>query len=138
MAEQRPSVELYVEAPVFSRRWGYAGTPDLIARLVDNRVWLLDWKTSAKGVYLDNVLQLAALRFAEYTVDAAGVEVPLPTVDAAGIVWLRADGYDLVPVEATERAFRTFLAVKLVARFVGGERDDWVGNALLPPEPVDA
>lgn len=126
--------ELYVEAPVFSRRWRYAGTPDVIARLADERTWLLDWKTAAKGVFLDNVLQLAALRFAEYTVDAAGAEVPLPTIDAAGIVWLRADGYDLIPVEATERAFRTFLAVKLVAGYVTGDRDNWVGNALMPPE----
>jgi len=125
--------ELYVEAPVFSRRYSYAGTPDLIARLADRRVWLLDWKTAAKGVFLDNVLQLAALRFAEYVLDG-DVEVPIPPIDAAGIVWLRGDGYDLIPVEANERAFLVFRAVKHVAGYVDGERDDWVGNALMPPE----
>lgn len=126
-------VELLVEAPVFSRRRRYAGTPDLVARLVDGRTWLLDWKTSEKGVFLDNVLQLAALRFADYTLDERGDEVLLPKIDAAGIVNVRADGYDLTPVEAGEDAFRTFLYVREVARFVEGNREDWIGDVLRPP-----
>jgi len=130
--------ELMVEQPVFSRSHQYAGTPDLIAKLADGQTWLLDWKTGAKhGVYAEHVLQLAAARFAEYTVDDAGAEVPLPPIDAAGIVWLRADGYDLYPVEANARAFALFRAVKALAHYVDGGLEDWVGDSLLPPELED-
>lgn len=131
--EQWQPRELLVEQPVFSRKWGYAGTLDLIATLADGRTWLLDWKTTGKGVYLDNVLQLAALRNAEYTVNGDGAETAIPQIDRAGIVWLRADGYDLVPLEADEKAFRTFLYVKQVAGFVKADRENWIGDALRPP-----
>lgn len=125
--------ELAVERPVFSRRRRYGGTPDLIARLADGQIWLLDWKTSEKGVFPDNVLQLAALRFADYMLDDQDAEVPLPAIDQTGIVSVRADGYDLVPVEANEDAYRTFLYVREVARYVDDDRDNWVGDALRPP-----
>jgi hypothetical protein len=131
--EWRPR-ELYVERPVFSRRYHYAGTPDLVAELADGKTWLLDWKTAAKGVYLDNVLQLAALRFAEYLLDDdEHTEVPLPKIDATGIVWLRADGYDLVPVEAGEEAWRVFLYALKVGAYASDDSQNWIGDALLPP-----
>jgi hypothetical protein len=57
--------------------------------------------------------------------------VPVPRVDRAGIVWLRADGYDLVPVEAGEEAFFVFRCVKWLADFVTDDRDRWVGDALV-------
>ena len=123
--------ELLVEQPVFSRRWRYAGTPDLVATLADGRSWLLDWKTTAKGVFLDHVRLLAAARYAEYTLDDQGNETPLPPIEATGIVWLRADGYDLIPVEANEQAHRLFLYVLAISRFVG-DRDAWIGDTLLP------
>jgi len=133
VADWQP-LELLVERPVFSRRRMYAGTPDLIAELADGRTWLLDWKTTGKGVFLDNVLQLAALRHAEYIVGDDGAEQPLPPIDAAGIVWLRADGYDLIPIQADETAFRIFLYVKELAGYVTGDAEDWIGDALRPPE----
>lgn len=130
--------ELMVEEAVYSRGVGYAGTLDLVAELADGKTWLLDWKTAAKGVYLDNVLQLAALRFAEYRTDADGAEVPIPRIDAAGIVWLRADGYDLVPVEANAEAFFVFRCAKWLGAYVDGNREDWIGDAMRPPERVHA
>lgn len=129
--------ELYVERPVFSLRWKYAGTPDLYARLVDGRLWLLDWKTSEKGIFLDHVLQLAAARFADFLLDENDVPVPLPQVDAVGAVNLRADGYDLVPVEADEEAHRLFLYVLQVARFADSNREDWIGDSASPVVRAD-
>jgi hypothetical protein len=127
--------ELLVERPFFSRTHRYAGTPDLVAELVDGAVWMLDWKTGAKhGVYLEHVLQLAAARFAEYVVDDTGAEVPPPAVDRCGIVWLRADGYDLYPVEADARAFALFRMVLRVAEYIEAGLENVVGDALLPPE----
>jgi hypothetical protein len=129
--EEWQPAELLVERPVFSRKYQYAGTPDLFAVLRDGQTWLLDWKTGGKGVFLDHVLQLAALRYAEFVLDDDGNEVPVPRVDRAGIVWLRADGYDLVPVEAGEEAFFVFRCVKWLADFVTDDRDRWVGDALV-------
>jgi hypothetical protein len=137
-AEEWQPAELYVEAPVFSLRYGYAGTPDLIAELVDGQVWLLDWKTSSRGAYPDHVLQLAACRYGEYVLDPNLGPVPMPAVDACGIVWLRADGYDLLPVDADRRAFELFLYVKAVARFVKSDREEWIGDAVLPPARREA
>jgi hypothetical protein len=134
-AEWQP-VPLLVERPVFSRRYGYAGTPDLIAELVDGLVWLLDWKTSASGIWPENTLQVAAARYADFYLDVDGNEKPLPPIDATGCIHLRADGYGLFPVPADEQAFAVFLAALELYKSGIGEkdaRDTWVGDALLPP-----
>jgi hypothetical protein len=137
--EEWKPVEIMVEQPVFHRRLGYAGTPDLVARLRDGQTWLLDWKTTASGIWPENALQLAAARFAEFTLDQAGNEISVPKVDAAGCVWLRDDAsYELVPVAADLEAFEAFLYAKHVAAFVDAERDHWVADALLPPASEEA
>jgi len=79
----------------------------------------------------EHVLQIAACRYADFALDDAGVETPLPRIDATGVVILRADGYDLVPVEADERAFFVFRCVKWLAEFID-DREQWIGNALPP------
>jgi len=124
--------ERLVETVVGHHVHRYGGTLDLVARLADGQVWLLDWKTSASGIWPENALQLAAYRFAEFYVDDHGAEKPMVDVDAVGCVWLRADGYDLVPVEADAGAFRTFLYAQQVASFVQQPRDATVGVALAP------
>lgn len=124
--EQLPLVESYlrfvrewelsaehVEGIVCSYSHGYAGTLDLIGTLNDGKRWLLDIKTS-KGVYGDMALQLAAYRYADALIDD-GVEVAMPEVDAVGIVHVRADGYDLVPLTAGKSEHRAFLYVAQVA-----------------------
>jgi len=126
--------ELVVETIVGNRQWRYMGTLDLIAQLADGRVWILDWKTGGKGVYREAALQLAAYRYAEFYLDALGTECPMPKVDAAGVVWLRADGYDLYPVDADEDAFRTFLYAAEVARFASQPPELVIGDALTLPE----
>jgi hypothetical protein len=144
--EWRP-VEVAVEFAVFARAndWGrpraYGGRSDLLARLADGNLWLLDWKTALKGVFPDNALQLAAYRHADFYIvdgnlDEAGqfVEHPMPFADRCGIVWLRGDGsYELVPLEADDRAYAIFVAAQEVAAFTKSERDDWIFSALRPP-----
>ena len=53
-------------------------------------------------------------------------------MDLCGIVWLRADGYDLIPIEADEEAFIAFRAAKHLAHFRADPRDRWVGEFLQP------
>jgi hypothetical protein len=122
----------------------YAGTLDMVAALADRRRWLLDLKTTRSGVFEENALQLAAYRFAEFYVSPDGEELPMPAVDQCGVVWLRADGYDLHPVEAGEAEFRLFQMVARVARLAdrrlrekhGGR--ELVGAPLQPPTRTEA
>ena len=126
------------EASVFSRQWKYAGTLDLIAT-IDGRTWLLDWKTNKTGAFGDTAFQLAAYRYAEFTLDPLmsvdtgnRLEVPVPAVDECGVVWLRADGYDLYPYHADKGVWREFLYIQQCARAAGNSRD-YKGDALIPP-----
>lgn len=127
--------ELLVEVPVFHRTLHYAGTLDLVAELADGWTWLLDWKTSGTGIFPESALQLAAYRNAEFYLDDAGEEQPMPPIDFAGCVWLRADGYDLKPVDAGDEAFLIFrYAQQVVRRFTREPRDRWVLDTVAPPE----
>jgi hypothetical protein len=125
--------EQLVEATVISRRWRYAGTLDLLAQLGDGRTWLLDYKTGASGVWPETALQLAAYANADAYLDADGAEHPMPKVDACAAVWLRDDGYSLIPLAVTAETFRTFLYVQQVASFATLPRDAHVLEALQPP-----
>ena len=124
------------ESLVASTEHDYCGTLDLIADLLDpdepeqTTRWLLDIKTSRSGVFGETALQLAAYRYADFYVDG-DAELELPEVDRTGVVHVRADGYDLVPVEAGELQFRQFLYVRQVADFAATARE-------LVGEPVSA
>ncbi|MGI5153627.1 hypothetical protein [Microbispora sp. CA-102843] len=129
--------QVLVERPIFSRRYRYGGSPDLVADLADGKRWLLDWKTNAKGPYGDMAFQLSAYRFADFYLDDEGRQIPMPEVDEVGVVWLRADGYDLYPFEAGPEVFRQFLYIAQVAQ-ASKECRDYKGDALLPPSEVAA
>jgi hypothetical protein len=128
--------ELEAEATVVNRRRRYMGTVDLIAE-IDGEVWLIDYKTSKSGIYSEVALQLAAYRNAETILDDDGSERPMPAIDRTAAVWLRADGYDVIPVEAGEAVFRTFLYVQQVAHFSTAPKSEYVLDALPPRELVD-
>ena len=125
----------YVESAVYSVTHGYAGTLDLIATLADGCVWLLDIKTS-KGVWGDQALQLAAYRHAEFLSDddVDGADIAMPAVEKVGIVHVRADNYDLVPMVAGAAEFRAFLYVAQVAATAKRLRE--LVGAPLTPERV--
>jgi len=133
-ADEWAPVELLTEVVCGNRKYRYMGTLDLVAVLNDGKRWLLDWKTSASGIWPESALQLSAYRYAEWYLDGDGVEQPMPEVDACGCVWLRADGYDLVPVDASPETFTTFLYAQQLARFQAMPREAVVGEALRPPE----
>ena len=129
----RPS-EILAETVVGNRKHRYMGTLDAVAHLGDTQVWLLDFKTAASGIWPEAALQLSAYRNAEFYLDADGNEHPMPQVDVAGCVWLRADGYDLIPVNTDPETFRVFLYAQQVAHFGSQPRETYVGDQLAHPE----
>lgn len=105
------------EITVLHRRLGYAGTADLMVWLPTGdagrlQLWLIDYKSSAtrsaKSVYPENTLQLAALRHAETVLLPDDTEQPMPRIERAGVLNLRAKSHALVPMPADRTAFRAF------------------------------
>jgi hypothetical protein len=130
---------ILTEAVIVSHEHRYCGTLDLVADLLDveqpggGRVrWLLDVKTTRSGVYGETALQLAGYRYADRWVDDEGTEFDVPSVDRCGVVWVRADGYDLIPVEVGPAQHRQLLYAQQTARFVAESRD-LIGEPIIPP-----
>lgn len=133
LAERRPEFEL-AEASVFNRSARYAGTLDAVAVLPGRGRALLDYKTTGSGVYPEAALQLAAYRYAEFIGLPDGTEAPMPEVDGCAVVWIREDGYDLVPVTADEEVFRFFRHVVEVFRWAEETSKDVIGQPLPAPK----
>lgn len=105
---------ILTERPVASRKWWYAGTFDLVAKIGDT-VWMLDNKTSS-GVYPDTSMQVAAYANAEFYTDDDGAEHPMPETERYGVLHVRGDGTDLYPVKDPEHAWKCFQHVQFVAK----------------------
>jgi hypothetical protein len=121
-----------LELPVFSRKYGYGGTADLFASMADGKVRLCDYKSSKSGIWGDVAFQLAAYRYAEFALDSEGNEITVPEVDECIAVWLRADGYEVYPIEVNRRVFRQFLAIMQVSEAVE-ESKFYRGDPMRPP-----
>lgn len=124
---------LLVERTIGSYQWGYAGTFDLIAEVGDGRRILFDYKTGASGVWPETALQLAAYRHADAYVAPDGTEIPMREVGVteSKAVWVRADGYDVIPLVTDGKVFKAFLHVLQVAKAVD-VMAEWKGDAELP------
>lgn len=96
------------EVSVFSRRFKYAGTFDLLCDIPSLGTALLDYKTNLKGPYGETGLQLAGYGNADFML-IDQVEVPMPKIDFYGSIWLQSDGhYDLYPYAVTDDIFTLF------------------------------
>lgn len=134
-------VTILTEFAVVSHQFGYAGTADLIAELWNpelqrHEVWLLDIKTSS-GVYPDNALQLAAYRYADKWVDKEGKYHPIPYVTRTGIVHIRQDDYDVIPVDTEGDVFAHFVHVRHTYDFTGDFGYELIGEPLPHPALED-
>lgn len=105
------------ECTVAHRRLGYAGTADLLIWLPTGpdgamELWLIDYKTSAtrsaKSVYPENTLQLAALRYAEVVLLPDDTDAPMPPIQRTGVLNLRAKSHALVEMPAGRDAHAAF------------------------------
>jgi hypothetical protein len=128
-----------VEKTVAHRQWRYSGTFDSVLDLPDGRRVIADIKTSRSGIFAETALQLAAYRYAQVYLDDDGAEKPMEDLKITGGlgIWIRADGYDVLPVECGEREFKDFLHVAWVARTADRFKDaSPVGEALSAPVAV--
>lgn len=124
------------EGLVYSDRWQYAGRFDLVADLADGQRWLLDFKTTASGVWPETALQLAGYRHASHYVDDDGHDKPLAElgIERAGVVWVRPDHAWLVPVLADERVFGYFAHCRSLYAFRQWDKAITVHDPLAAPE----
>jgi hypothetical protein len=124
---------LLVEAVVGHRTHRWMGTLDLVARVGDQTL-LMDIKTTRSGIYGETALQLAAYRFAEFYLDGNGDEHPMIPTDGCAAIWVRADGYDLVPVDSGGETYKTFRYAQMIARWQTATSKDAVGDVIQPPK----
>lgn len=97
-----------IEATVWSHKYKYAGTLDLLAT-IDDELWLIDWKSS-KGVYPDFALQLAAYAMADEIIYPDGTSTPMPEISNAAIAHVpKEENWAFVPLNIGEPARTAFL-----------------------------
>jgi hypothetical protein len=132
------------EAALFSRRHQYAGSADLFATAVkplsEARITILaDWKTNASGPWGSVAFQLAGYRYADFMLSGDGgpdsEELAVPEVDECWCIWLRADSYDVFPMEVTPAIHRQLLYIDQ-ARQADEACRMYRGDALPHPETV--
>lgn len=123
------------ETKVYHADYRYAGTFDLVADFGGKR-WLLDYKTSASGVWPENALQLAGYRHATHYVDRDNVDQRMTDlgIDDTAVVWVRPSFWEVVPVVTDASQFRAFLHCGAVADWAGKARGASVLDALPKPE----
>jgi hypothetical protein len=141
----------YVEALVYSASHRYVGTLDIFGDVLlpdmpeydhlprDEEGYvcnvLIDAKTNRSGIFGETALQLAGYRFAQFMQpDPRDPETAfdMPEVAWTGALWIRPDGYSLIPVTAEIEQHRAFLYVQQVGAFDAGARQ-LVGEPIEPP-----
>ncbi|MEO3929266.1 hypothetical protein ABGB07_36255 [Micromonosporaceae bacterium B7E4] len=141
----------HVEAVVYSATHRYVGTLDIFGDILlpdmpeydhlprddDGFVCncLLDAKTNRSGIFGETALQLSGYRYAEFMQpqpDDPGSAFPMPEVTFTGAIWIRPDGYSLIPVVTGPDQHRAFLYTQQVGIFDKGARD-LIGDPIEPP-----
>lgn len=112
-------VEILVrEGQVWNLTVGYAGSFDILARLPDGRIVIIDIKTGS-STYSDHVLQQTAYEHGEFVghddvIDEAATEL-LDQVSGAAILHLQDDGWTFIELETGDAAWNAFRGLLLFA-----------------------
>lgn len=105
------------ETVVANRTWNYCGSLDMVVDLPNGERPICDIKTSRSGIFGETALQVSAYAHSQVYVDG-DQEKPTADLGITGgyAIWVRADGYDVHPVEIGDEPFQTFLYVATCAR----------------------
>lgn len=108
-----------IETTVWDDEHNYAGTfdglytltlPDVLGQEIQA---IVDVKTGASGVWPEAALQQTAYARAKWYIDpATGEKRPMPAVDAAFGLWLRPEGWALIPLSIDEQNWQQFLRLR--------------------------
>jgi hypothetical protein len=124
-----------VECAVFHEELRYAGKFDLCAMMRRNEYWMIDYKTGASGVWPETALQLTAYSRATH-VQIGDRDMTMRPIARGAALWVRPDGWELVPVRIDEEMWRAFRHAIEVAKWAGLRREDLIGAALPLPERI--
>jgi len=94
-----------LETVVWNEEIGYAGRLDMACRLrtINNDLVIVDTKSGASGVWESAALQQTAYVYAEsYWDEEEDVLKPMPEITGAYALWLRPEGFALIPLETTQ------------------------------------
>ena len=111
---------LLQERQVYNLSLGYAGSFDLIVRLPDGRIVLVDIKTGA-GIYIDHAIQLALYRYGEFigandVIDNEATDI-LHSVSGLAILHLGDESYEWIDVPLSKRLGEAVVAQAVLANF---------------------
>lgn len=129
---------ILTETSVFHEKAMYAGTFDLLGHsgLPEHagKVILGDWKTNRTGIFPETALQLTAYAKATHYLDREGVEQAVEDLGITDLwaIWIRSDGYEVYPMEFSDRTWQAFGSIVAVARGAANRdvSDEWKGRAL--------
>lgn len=94
-----------LETAIWNDTIGYAGRLDMACQLrtVDDATVIVDTKSGASGVWESVSIQQTAYRYAEqYYDEEADCFKPMPEIARTYALWLRPEGYALIPVQSTQ------------------------------------
>lgn len=119
-----------VEVSFFSRKYRFAGTPDVGHKAKGGLMVLSDYKTSASGIWGETALQLEANARCDFYLGNDGVtEIAVPHFDELWAIHLREDGYERKPVVASrDYLWRRFRAAQMIAEFCSHDRSELFGS----------
>jgi hypothetical protein len=144
LATYRPD-PLLVESQVFSLQHKYAGSLDAVMAIYGRRL-LFDLKTAASydpmaerpskagGDHKDR-LQLSAYRYADFIGEDDREVGPVPDVDGAVVLSIPRDHpmqWRLIEVDAGPETFRRFLDFKRAWEWYDANKDEAIGEMVLP------
>lgn len=130
-AVERPEI-VATEFTVWSYRYGYAGTGDLLWRWRD-AFWAVDTKTGNR-VYPKVAMQCAALARADVIIDAQGEELPVPEVDKIGVLHVRPRSVKLYELQHAEQAFAAFVGLKAAFDWKRSYKERTITEPLVTTE----
>lgn len=94
-----------LETVIWNEEIGYAGRIDMacILHAISEDLVIVDTKSGASGVWESVSLQQTAYRYAEWWWDEETDSLnPMPEIAGAYALWLRPEGFALIPVDTTE------------------------------------
>lgn len=100
-----------IESVVWDTEVGYAGRLDMACQLrsIDNSIVIVDTKSGASGVWESVSLQQTAYAYASHYYDEENDKlIEMPEITATYALWLRPEGFALIPVDSTETEWEQF------------------------------